>query len=228
VCFGEDLLGTSLPFVEEDLVQVSSCFEFVGSSFGILSLRSLGETGVTGLGKRSDRFWCVVFWLSLAKPIWPVWQRGLTGFTLAAGARVVFLCVFSSVAWLSLAPRSSSTLVAMWPWQEKLVEVHEWNQVHRPSSWIEFLSAPIHSPPPLWFAASVLNVNARIDVGAGKIQFRIGRRKMTFKFQANEEQCYLVQEEEARGWNEPRPQHKKGEVVPTKPKVKSFNGCHQP
>jgi hypothetical protein len=32
------------------------------------------------------------------------------------------------------------------------------------------------------------DVNARIDVGAEKIQFRIGRRNMTFKFQANEEQ----------------------------------------
>jgi hypothetical protein len=31
------------------------------------------------------------------------------------------------------------------------------------------------------------DVNERIDVGAGKIQFRIGRRNMTFKFQANEE-----------------------------------------
>jgi hypothetical protein len=30
------------------------------------------------------------------------------------------------------------------------------------------------------------DVNARIDVGAGKIQFRIGRRNMTFKFQVNE------------------------------------------
>jgi hypothetical protein len=46
-------------------------------------------------------------------------------------------------------------------------------------------------------------VNARIYVGAGKIQFRIGRRNMTFRFQANEEQCYLVQDEEARGWKKP-------------------------
>jgi hypothetical protein len=47
------------------------------------------------------------------------------------------------------------------------------------------------------------DVNARIDVGAGKIQFRIRRRNMTFKFQANEEQCYLMQDEEARRWREP-------------------------
>jgi hypothetical protein len=33
--------------------------------------------------------------------------------------------VFSSVAWLGLAPKSSSTPVAAWTWQEKLVEVHE-------------------------------------------------------------------------------------------------------
>jgi hypothetical protein len=72
------------------------------------------------------------------------------------------------------------------------------------------------------------DANARIDVGAGKIQFHIGRRNMTFKFQANEQHCYLVQDEEARGWKKPQPQHKKGEVAPTKPKVKSFNGRHKP
>jgi hypothetical protein len=72
------------------------------------------------------------------------------------------------------------------------------------------------------------DVNVRIDVEAGKIQFCIGRRNMTFKFQANEEQCYLVKDEEARRWKGPRPQHKKNEVASTKPKVKSFNGCHQP
>jgi hypothetical protein len=86
------------------------------------------------------------------------------------------------------------------------------------------------------------DVNARIDVRARKIQFCIGRRNMTFRFQANEEQCYLVQDEEARRWRETRPQHKKDEVASTKPKVdsliiimrkhweqdKAFNGCHQP
>jgi hypothetical protein len=61
VCFGGDLLVTSRALVEEALVQVSPSFEFVGSSFGFLSLSSLGETGVTSLGKRSDRFW--VCWL---------------------------------------------------------------------------------------------------------------------------------------------------------------------
>jgi hypothetical protein len=71
-------------------------------------------------------------------------------------------------------------------------------------------------------------VNARIDVRAGKIHFRIGRRKMTFKFQANEEQCYLRKDEEVRRWRDPRPQHKKDEVAPTEPKVKSFNRHHQP
>jgi hypothetical protein len=33
-------------------------------------------------------------------------------------------------------------------------------------------------------------------------------KNLTFKFQAIEEQCYLVQEEVARRWKEPRPQHK--------------------
>jgi hypothetical protein len=47
------------------------------------------------------------------------------------------------------------------------------------------------------------DVNARIDVGTGKIQFRIGRWNMTFKFQAKEEQHYLVQDEGARGWRKP-------------------------
>jgi hypothetical protein len=72
------------------------------------------------------------------------------------------------------------------------------------------------------------DVNAKIDVGAGKIQFSIRRKNMTFKFQANEEQCYLVQDEESREWNKPQPQHKKEKVSPTKPKVKSFNGRHEP
>jgi hypothetical protein len=45
---------------------------------------------------------------------------------------------------------------------------------------------------------------------------------MTFRFQANEEQCYLVQDEEARGWKKPQPQHKKEKVAPTKPKVDSL------
>jgi hypothetical protein len=52
------------------------------------------------------------------------------------------------------------------------------------------------------------DVNERIDVGAGKIQFHIGRRNMTFEFQANKGQCYLVQDEEARGWKKPQPHHK--------------------
>jgi hypothetical protein len=51
---------------------------------------------------------------------------------------------------------------------------------------------------------------------------------MTFKFQPNEEQCYLVQDEEAKGWKKPQPQHKKEEVAPTKPKDKAFNRRHQP
>jgi hypothetical protein len=34
-----------------------------------------------------------------------------------------------------------------------------------------------------------------------------------------EEQCYLLQDEEARGWRKPRPQHKKEKVALTKLKV---------
>jgi hypothetical protein len=83
---------------------------------------------------------------------------------------------------------------------------------------------------------------ARIDVRAGKIQFHIGQRNMTLTFQEKEEQCYLAQDEGARGWRKPRPEYKKEKVDPTKPKVdslittmtrhweqdKSFNRCHQP
>jgi hypothetical protein len=63
----------------------------------------------------------------------------------------------------------------------------------------------------------VRDVNARIDVETGKIQFCIGRRNMTFQFQAKEEQCYLVQDEEARGGGSHGPNTRK-KVAPTKPK----------
>jgi hypothetical protein len=86
------------------------------------------------------------------------------------------------------------------------------------------------------------DVNARIDVRTGKIQFRIGRWNMTFKFQAKEEQHYLVQDEGARGWRKPWPKYKKEKIALTKPKVdslittmrkhweqdKAFKGSHQP
>jgi hypothetical protein len=87
--------------VEEALVQVSSRFESVCSSFGSLSLSSLGETGVTGLAKRFDRFYS------------------------GSECSSCFLLRVSSVAWLGLAPRSSSTSVVAWTWQKKSVEVHE-------------------------------------------------------------------------------------------------------
>jgi hypothetical protein len=106
------------------------------------------------------------FW---TKSVWPVCQTGLTGFPcpreaksnrsgltgfrnrpdwfgLPAAVSCVFPLRVCCGCWLGLAPRFSSTSVAVWTWQEKLAEVHEWNRVHRPNSWIEFLSAPIHSP----------------------------------------------------------------------------------
>jgi hypothetical protein len=109
VCFGGDL-GTSLRLVEKALVQGSPRFESICSSFGFLSLSSLGETGVTGFGKRSDRFYC------------------------GSKCSSCFPLRVSSVALLGLSPRSSSTPVAAWTWQEKRVEVHERNWVHRPNS----------------------------------------------------------------------------------------------
>jgi hypothetical protein len=106
------------------------------------------------------------FW---TKSVWPVCQTGLTGFPcpreaksnrsgltgfrnrpdwfgLTAAVSCVFPLRVCCGCWLGLAHRFSSTSVAVWTWQEKLAEVHEWNRVHRPNSWIEFLSAPIHSP----------------------------------------------------------------------------------
>jgi hypothetical protein len=126
------------------------------------------------------------FWTELA---WPVCQTGLIGFPylceaksnrssltgfrnrpdriwLPAAVSCVFLLCVSCGCWLGLAPRSSSTSVVAWTWQEKLVEVHEWNWVHRSNSWIEFLLAPIHSAP-LWFAVSVLQCSL------GSIQYAV-------------------------------------------------------
>jgi hypothetical protein len=117
------------------------------------------------------------FW---TESVWPVCLTGLTGFPCLCEAKsnrsgptgfrnrpdrfvlpAALSCVFPlRVCWgccLGIVPRFSSTPVATWTWQEKLAEVHEWIWVHRPNSWIEFLSAPIHSPP-LWFAVSVLHL----------------------------------------------------------------------
>jgi hypothetical protein len=103
------------------------------------------------------------------KSVWLVCQTGLTSFPCLREAKsnrsgltgfrnrpdqfglpAALLCVFPlrvcCGCWLGLAPRFSSTSVATWTWQEELAEVHEWNLVHRPNSWIEFLSTPIHSP----------------------------------------------------------------------------------
>jgi hypothetical protein len=108
------------------------------------------------------------FW---TKSVWPVCQTGLTGFPCQREAKsnrsgltgcrnrpdrfgqpaalsYVFSLLVCCGYWLGLAPRFSSTLVATWTWQEKLVEVHEWNRVHRPNSWIEFYRLPF-TPPPL-------------------------------------------------------------------------------
>jgi hypothetical protein len=85
----------------------------------------LDRTGLTGLLNRSDRFLLPIERLSPTEAVRPVSETGLTGFSLAAGARVVFRCVLLSGCRLGLVPRSSSTPVVAWTWQEKLVEVHE-------------------------------------------------------------------------------------------------------
>jgi hypothetical protein len=93
----------------------------------------------------------------------------------------------------------------------------------------DFVVLGAHEDIPLNLGPPFLrDVNARIDVGARKIQFRIRRRNMTFKFQAKEEQCYLVQDEEARRWRKPQPQYREEKVAATKPKDKASNGRHQP
>jgi hypothetical protein len=75
---------------------------------------------------------------------------------------------------------------------------------------VDFVVLDTQEEKPLILGRPFLrDVNARIDVGAEKIQFRIGRRNMTFKFQAKEEQCYLVQDEEARGGGCHRPNTRK-------------------
>jgi hypothetical protein len=105
----------------------------------------LDKTGLIGLPNRSDRF---------PLPVWGSNRSGLTSFRnwpdrfgLPAAVSCVFPLRVSSGCWLGLLPRSSSTSLPVWTWQEKLVEVHEWSWVHMPNSWIDFLlSAPIHSP----------------------------------------------------------------------------------
>jgi hypothetical protein len=71
----------------------------------------------------------------------------------------------------------------------------------------------------------LIDVIARIDVEAGKIQFRIGQRDMTFQIQAKEEQSYLAPDEKGREWRKPRPQYEKDEVAPTKTQGRESH-CH--
>jgi hypothetical protein len=101
-------------------------------------------------GKTLEVFWVPgefleSFWTKLARPVCQTGltsfpylcetksnRSGLTGFRNRPdwfGLRAAMSCVFplrvSCACWLGLAPRSSSTPVATWAWQEKLVEVHE-------------------------------------------------------------------------------------------------------
>jgi hypothetical protein len=63
----------------------------------------LDRTGLTDLLNQSDCFPLPVERLSPTKATWPVSETVLTGFSLAAGARVVFRCVLSSGCRLGLA-----------------------------------------------------------------------------------------------------------------------------
>jgi hypothetical protein len=141
-------------FVCSDVERLLRCFGSLGSSW-TKSVWPVCETGLTG-------FPC----LCEAKSN----RSGLTGFRNQPdrfGLPTAVSCVFPLRVcwgcWLDLAPRFSSTPVATWTWQEKLVEVHEWNWVHRPNSWIEFLSAPIHSPSLVRrFGPSAFNSNVQL------------------------------------------------------------------
>jgi hypothetical protein len=133
----------------------------------------MDRSSLTGLLNRSDQF---------PLPVWgEVQQKWSDQFGLPAAVSCVFALRVCCGCWLFLAPRFSSTSVAAWTWQEKLAEVHEWNRVHRPNSWIEILSAPIHSPP-LWFAISVMtsvfgwwkptaNIPPRLDLARPRASF---------------------------------------------------------
>jgi hypothetical protein len=105
----------------------------------------LDRTGLTDLPNRSDRFPLLCEAKSKRSGLTGFWNQP-NRFGLPAAMSCVFPLRVCCGCWLDLAPRSSSTSVAAWTWQEKLVEVNEWNRVHRPNSWIEFLLALIHSP----------------------------------------------------------------------------------
>jgi hypothetical protein len=154
---------------------VGCCEEFLSKEVPVMLWLFLFKGGeVLEVGFLSEGF-LGSFW---TEPAWPVCQTGLTGFPclcvaksnrsgltgfrnrpdrfgLAAAVSCVFPLRVCCDCWLGLAPRSNSTSVAALTWQEKLAEVNKWNQVHRLNSWIEFLSAPIHSP---WFAISILHI----------------------------------------------------------------------
>jgi hypothetical protein len=67
-------------------------------------------------------------------------------------------------------------------------------------------------------------VNANIDVGAGEIRLNINSEEEPFTFKSKVEQCSQVRMVDRKISN----LLQEGEVAPTKPKVKSFNGRHQP
>jgi hypothetical protein len=120
-------VGCREEFLTKEISVVLWLFLFKGGEV-LKAGRVFGEfpdkTGLTGLLNRSDQFPC----LRESKSN----RSGLTGFRnrsdrfgLPATVSCVFpLCVCCG-CWLGLAPRSNSTPVAAWTWQEKLVEVHE-------------------------------------------------------------------------------------------------------
>jgi hypothetical protein len=140
------------------------CFEF-GSVW-----RSVGLFGVWGLSglDRSDR--CVALawpvWSHLVEvinshqqgPVWPVVLTGLTG--VGQWTRgLVFHYVLGSEACV-LVPRSSGTLVATWAWPTWVVSRRCVLEACS-SCWSFHLLREefyrlLFTPPPLWFAVSVL------------------------------------------------------------------------
>jgi hypothetical protein len=66
--------------------------------------------------------------------------------------------------------------------------------------------------------------NANIDVGAGEIRLNINGKEDWFTFKPKVEQCSQVRMADRKISDLVQ----EGEVAPTKPKVKAFNGRHQP
>jgi hypothetical protein len=87
------------------------------------------------------------------------------------------------------------------------------------------LNMDVDTRTPLILGRPFLSItNANIDVGAGEICLHINDEEEQFTFRPKVEQCSQVQMIDRKISNLVQ----EGEVAPTKPKDKAFNGRHQP